>query len=164
MTDTQKTMLSNWLLRLKIIYRAYYASAVATDRAHYVIGISAVILSVLPAAQFFVITGVAKTEIGAAILALITLVVSCLALIQTFLKLPEKAERYRSAGVHFSDLHREIEHLMVRSDLDVNAVDQQIISIRKKWEDLGNASPTAINRIFEALVKKHLPQDISVPK
>jgi hypothetical protein len=164
MTVAQAELLREWLLRLRAIYRAYYASAEETERCNFWLGVTGILFTAILASKFVFTVGFDSTVEGKAILALFGLLAVCIPTIQLFVKLPERAEKFRVAGVSYSGLHRQIEHLLVNAPTDAAEIQTAFISIQEQWAELAKVCPTALPRVWKREVTKHFPIDITIPK
>lgn len=164
MTEAQVKLLQEWLLRLRAIYRAYYASAELTERYSFLLGVSSIVLTAILASKFMFTIGIDSTTEGKIILGALGLLAVCISTIQLLLKLPERAEKFRVAGVSYSALHRQIERV-IASDLTIaSEIQDTFTSIQQQWYELAKVCPTSLPGIWKKEIAKHFPNDISIPQ
>ncbi|OFW10854.1 MAG: hypothetical protein A3H96_20715 [Acidobacteria bacterium RIFCSPLOWO2_02_FULL_67_36] len=135
-------LLSEWLTRARRIQTAHYEAAASLDRLQYLVGLPLVMLSTLVGTSifatleanpnFWVKVGVALASVLAAILAAI----------QTFLRLAERSEKHKMAGVRYGSFKREIEQTSVFPPQAVDELKKFIDGLRIRWDKLVEESPT----------------------
>lgn len=138
-------LLLKWLRRIKKAHIAHTRSATYFERLNFILGISVIIFST------FAGTSLLATDPALKIMASIaSILAAILAGLQTFLRLSERAEKHRIAGSKFGGLRREIEQELafLSDDKDSAAF---VESIRIRWENLTEGSPTAPQGLWDSV-------------
>jgi hypothetical protein len=71
-----------------------------------------------------------------------SILAAILAAIQTFLRLQERSEKHKVAGVRYGSFKREIEQMSVFPPQGVDELRQFIDGLRIRWDKLVEESPT----------------------
>lgn len=79
-------------------------------------------------------------------IAAISVLVAALAAVQTFLKLPERAEKHRIVAAKLSDLKKRIEELDAFTQED--ELKQNIERIRIDWNHILEDAPTSLRGVW----------------
>jgi hypothetical protein len=143
------TLLTEWLARARRIQTAHYEAASSLDRWHYAVGLPLVLLSTLVGTSIFATLETNPNlwvKIG---VALASVVAAILAAIQTFLRLAERSEKHKMAGVRYGSIKREIEQASTFPFQGVDDLKVFIESLRVRWDKLVEESPTIPKAVWQ---------------
>jgi conflict system pore-forming effector with SLATT domain len=144
MTDEERKLLQKWERETKTIYRAHYGSAIHAQRMSLRLGLPTVILSAVVGTSVFVAIG-KSPSVGAQILVgSISVVVTILASLQTFLRFSERAERHQATAAAFAALNRLATHLLASPGND-EQLNKAMVSFRERWDELSSNAPTSFS-------------------
>jgi hypothetical protein len=145
--STLRQVVDDWYKRVTVTQRAHDLSAHAFGVRKYWLGIPALTLSALVGTAVFA-TVQKQPELWLQITAgFASVAAAILAVLQTFLGYPERAEKHRIAGAKYGALRRELEQLRA-SDSPLS--DEVISRIRKSFDDLEIESPNNPQPILRA--------------
>ena len=96
--EKQQELIDVWETDLRIICHAHYDAAVRAEHRNYQLGIPVIVLSVIVGSAIFVSLKKDPSTYVRIIVGLLSLGSVVLALLQTFLKWSERAEKHREAG------------------------------------------------------------------
>lgn len=139
MTDEEIKLLQNWARETKTIYRAHYGSAIRAQRLSLKLGIPTVILSAVVGTSVFATIDQNPSVYLQIAVGTISLAVTVLASLQTFLRLSERAERHQATAAGFAALNRLAVNLLAST----SEVDGWMTSFRERWDELSTNAPTA---------------------
>lgn len=148
MTDAQQKLLNTWIARLKVVTQAHYASAARVEKQHFSLGVFSIVFTAVLASKFIFSIGFDATEAGKIVLGFIGLISICLSSFQLFFRLPERAEKFRVAGLSFASLLRHVENLAISAGATESDVQTATLDLLEKWEQLAKVSPTALPKVW----------------
>src|ERR1019366_3514304 len=106
-------LLRVWLNRAHAVVAAHHQTAAYLQRMHYCLGIPVIVLSTIVGTTVFATLQKHVADDGAGFsvklaVGLFSIVAAVLSSLQTFLRLEDRAEKHRLAGIKFGALMREI--------------------------------------------------------
>src|SRR5262245_50609618 len=151
MTADELKIIQEWHRDEKTSYAGHYASSNKARQLHYFLGIPVVILSAIVGTSVFLSLKYSDpsqtTQIA---VGLISMAVTVLGALQTFLRYSQRAEDHRAVGAKYAALYREIDQFFVcppkdddelrnwmtylRERIDRLALESSMIS-GSKWKD-----------------------------
>jgi len=125
-------LLNDWYYRVRESQFSHYGAARYYGKFHYYIGIPAVILSGIVGTSVFASLGKQADPTYTIIIGLVSVLITVLSSLQTFLRFSERAEKHRIAGARYGAIRREIEQAQASySESDTN-VKQFLDRIRER--------------------------------
>ncbi|MGZ5435811.1 MAG: SLATT domain-containing protein [Pyrinomonadaceae bacterium] len=143
MTTDERTLLENWEKDTKKIYRAQYDSSVRAQNLNLYLGIPTVILSAIVGTSVFAMLGKTPGNTSQIAVGIISMVVTALASLQTFLRFSERGERHQATAAGFAALNREARNLLASPPADDKETKERLRSFRERWDELSKNAPTA---------------------
>jgi hypothetical protein len=140
MNDEQRKLLETWRDQAKQLYRAHYASSVKFHAYHKRLGYPECILSAIVTTAVFAALRDTPTLAAKITVTVVTAVITVLTAMQTFLRLPERAEKHQSSGAGFAAIHREAAELIAFPPTDQAELRKIVGSLRLRWNELSRAS------------------------
>ena len=138
-------LLISWRERARRAQKAHFESSSICTRNHYVLGVFVVVMSTVVGSALI---GRFIPEIA---IAAISILVAALAAIQTFLKLPERAEKHRIVAAKLSNVKKRIEELDAFTQGD--ELKQNIERIRIDWDHILEDAPTSLRAVWRKYAK-----------
>jgi hypothetical protein len=154
MNDDTKKLLDDWELQTKQIYRAHYGSAIKCRSLNQWLGLPSAVLSAVAATTIFATAAEGGNLTLKVVTGAITLIVTILAALQTFLRFSERAEKHQTAGAGFAALNREISQLIAEPPDKKKRLAAQMGSIRSRWEELSRNSPVNFQSAWKVSAEK----------
>ena len=147
----KEQILSKWKDRAKNIQDCHYDASATLKNLHYLTGLPLVVLSVVSASNLLAKAETIESfapyfDLTAAILGVL---VTVLAAIQTFLGFEKRSEIHYRAGAKYGSIKREIE-LCDPANVD----DGKLSQIRQTWDALTEDTPIIPLRIWRMNEKK----------
>lgn len=133
MNPTQHKLLEEWRTEFKFLLRVHYDTAAACDRSHLWIGLPAASLSAVVGSSVFATLGQQPTRIAQISVGCLSILVTILATLQTFMKFAERAQSHRIIAAAFAGLNRRVEQLLAFPPADED-LGTQICAIREEWD------------------------------
>lgn len=158
MTDGERRLLESWEKDTKMIYRAQYDSAVRAQNLNLYLGIPTVILSAVVGTSVFATLGKNPSQASQIAVGIISMIVTALASLQTFLRFSERAERHQATAAGFAALNRESLELLASPPADEEETKKKLASFRERWDELSRNAPTAFTSSWN-LAKKRRAED-----
>ena len=146
---TPKDLLESWLIGVKLRLLSHYDCAKKLDQYSRMLGIPTVIVSALAS----VISTANSSEFPLAQVATtcVSLLVTILAGLSTFLRYAEQAEKHKTSANAFSVLRRDIEVSLVLGDI----TDAILNDFKKRWNELDPNSPSIPDRVYSRHLANH---------
>jgi hypothetical protein len=148
MVTSRHELLLEWDSDLRLICHAHYDVAVHLDRNNYSFGVPVVVLSVTVGTFTFASFGNETVRVYSLLVGLGSFAAAVLASLQTFLKLPERAERHRRAGALFGSLLKELEQITGSPAMDEERFRKWADAFRQRWDQVSQESPTIPRRFW----------------
>lgn len=142
-------LLKKWLVRAQRNQNAHYEAAASLDRMQYWIGYPLVTLSTIVGTSVFAALGESTYWWAKFGVALASVLVAVLGAIQTFLKLAERSERHKMAGMRYGGFKREIEETLAFPPKNAEDLQKFVTDIRLRWDKLVEESPTIPKSIWD---------------
>ena len=144
--DTPRELLDDWYRRARESQFAHYEAVKPLVRANYLLGIPVVILSTFVGTSVFA-TLQEEVEISTRIIVgSVSVLAAVLASLQTFLRLSERAEKYRAAAVRYGSLRRQIEVVISSGTSDVP---DPIKAIQEGLDSISSDAPEIPDKIWK---------------
>ncbi|HEY2323346.1 MAG TPA: SLATT domain-containing protein [Thermoanaerobaculia bacterium] len=141
----QNVLAAQWLNGVTILQRAQYRTAKLCATLHFSIGIPLVAISAAVSTAVFATLKTAPDLSARITVGLFSLAATVLAGLQTFLRLSERAERHKQAGVRYGGLRRELELEIVSAA----TTREYLIDFRQRWTALDEEAPTVPQWLYE---------------
>jgi len=136
MPQDGKQLLADWRHRARKTQKAHFHSAAICSRNHYILGVAVVLLATLAGSTLL------TNFLEEVYIVVISISAATLAAVQTFLSLPERAEKHRIVAARLSDLKKRIEELQVFGrDAELRAATEEL---RVEWDCIIKDAPTAL--------------------
>ena len=131
-----KQLLEDWRHRARKTQKAHFESAAICTRNHYILGAAVVVFTTVAGSALL-----AKL-LDEVTIAVISIAAATLAAIQTFISLPERAEKHRNVAARLSDLKKRFEELQAFANDD--ELRDAVTSLRVEWDSIIKDAPTAL--------------------
>lgn len=128
----QKRLVLDWMRKLHTLEYAHRYASVSNDRLNLLLGVPAVVVSGLIAAQ--VSTPWQQETITQIAVAVGASLVAVLVGLQTFFKPTEIAEKHRSASSAYEDLRHRLELLLVFDGEHKNEISHKLEQLKAEWD------------------------------
>lgn len=145
----QSVLATQWLNGVTILQRAQYRTAKLCATLHFLIGIPLVAITAAVSTAVFATLKTSPDTSAKLVVGLFSLAATVLAGLQTFLRLSERAERHKQAGVRYGGLRRELELEIVSAALAREFLD----GFRERWTALDEETPTVPQWLYERASK-----------
>lgn len=145
---SKKELLDRWLKRARESQLSHHLMAEKLDSQHKWLGILVIVITSISGATS--ILAELKDD-DKLILGLVTLSVTILTALQTFLKLEEKANRHRVAAAGFGDVRRTLELASVSGD---EATDLSLTRVEIAMGNLAKESPSVPKSDYDKALKR----------
>ena len=142
-------LLTEWLTRARRIQNAHFETAASLDRLQYFVGLPLVALSTLVGTSVFATLDTSPNVFVKIGMALASVLAAILAAVQTFLRLAERSEKHKLAGVRYGSLKREIEQASVFPPEHLGELRQFVDGLRIRWDKLVEECPTIPQRVWD---------------
>jgi hypothetical protein len=141
-------LMEQWYAGIKLQVLSHYECAKLYESYHRRLGYPTVILSALTGTAF--VASLNDSDIwwikGVAVV--LSLMVTVLASLQTFLRYSERAEKHKTAAEEFGKLRRELEEMLVLVPAGGDIAKNDMDAIRTTWGDLSTNAPAIPNHIL----------------
>jgi hypothetical protein len=144
-------LLRQWLKRVRESAFAHYAAEEHYSRLHYYVGLPATALAAIVGTTVFASLDAAvdiRIKFGVGLISVVTAIATGL---QTFLRLPEQAERHRKVAGEYGAVRRQIEQNLVFND---RATYDLIDEIRKRIDAIVANAPNVPKKIWTIAEKQ----------
>jgi hypothetical protein len=151
----QAMLAQQWLNGVTILQRAQYSTAKLCATLHFLIGIPLVVISATVSTAVFATLKTSPDTEAKLVVGLFSLIATVLAGLQTFLRLSERAERHKQAGVRYGGLRRQMELEIVTTPISRDF----LVLFQEEWTRLDKESPTVPQWLYErarnAVIAEH---------
>ncbi|MGR8933777.1 MAG: DUF4231 domain-containing protein [Gammaproteobacteria bacterium] len=147
MKADQRTLLKCWREELGMMMRTHYQLSTKIRRLNYLLGIPAIVMTMLIATYIFFTI---NRDVGfwiKMIAGLLALLVAILSSLQTFLKYSEQAENHRNASARYQALFNALDQALAIPPKDENALGEWCDKLRERWDELNLEAPTVPRRL-----------------
>ncbi|MDY8135695.1 SLATT domain-containing protein [Aquimarina sp. 2201CG5-10] len=138
-------LLEEWYKRIRNAQRGHYKDAEGLKRNKKLLGLPTVILSTLVGTSVFASLADSSSTGGMyihpIIIGMLSLLAAIFASLQTFLNYSEKSEKHLNAARKLSSLKKEIQQNLITLERTPENLNEFIIYIRKKWDEIINEAP-----------------------
>lgn len=147
-------LIEEWHAGIRISVLAHYECAKLFESYHRSLGYPTVILSAMAGTTFVSTLNESNAEWARGIAIALSVIVTVLASLQTFLRYAERAEKHKSAATEFGKLRRQLEQMvafvpdggtLTRSDMEF---------VRRKWGELSTHAPAIPNKVYTRMFHK----------
>ncbi len=154
MDNDAEKLLKIWDTDLRIICHAHYDAAVALGRRNLQLGIPVIVLSAIVGTSIFASLQ-NNADLWAKIVAgLTSLLVTILAVLQTFLRFSERAEHHREAGARYGALLKELEQHAAFPPSNSEFA-SWCTDFRNRWDELSLKAPSVPKTSWEKNFNRH---------
>jgi len=147
-------LIEEWHAGIRISVLAHYECAKLFERYHRSLGYPTVILSAVAGTTFMSTLNDSSALWARGFAVALSLSVTVLASLQTFLRYSDRAEKHKTAATEFGKLRRQLEQIvafvpdggmMSKSDMEF---------IRRKWGELSTHAPAVPNKVYTRMFHK----------
>lgn len=153
-----QALLAVWGKDIRRIYRAHYLSAARRERGNLWLGGVTVVLSAIVGTSVFASLGSQPDFYLKITIGMVSVCVTVLAALQTFLRSAEKAEQHRAAGARFAALYREARCMLVFDCKTQDALCNEMNRFREKWDLVSESCPLADASAWRSAME-NVPED-----
>lgn len=140
-------LLSRWHRRLREVQFSHYEAAKPLSRANYWLGVPVVVLCTFVGTAVFA-TLEKQVDVRLQILAgSLSVAAAVLSSLQTFLRLPERAEKHRTVAARAGGLRREIEQLLATQPVKAIA-EEKLDRLREEIDTIAEDAPEVSAKIW----------------
>ena len=141
-------LMAEWSAGIRVNVLAHYECAKLYDSYHRRLGYPTVIFSALTGTAFVSSLNDSDNPGIKGVAIVLSLVVTVLASLQTFLHYSERADKHKAAAEEFGKLRRELEQMLVLVPPGGDMTKHDMDTIRTKWGDLSTNAPAIPNKIL----------------
>lgn len=149
----ERDLASEWYGRVAWVQHGHYVAALDFNRRHWFIGGLTVVLAAAVGTSVF--ATLAKRADLLVLTGALSVVVTLVSALQTFLSYGERADKHRVAGARYGVVGRELELLLARPQFDSNS----LARVKEKLDVLAQECPhipDAVNKKIERNPPKRL--------
>jgi hypothetical protein len=147
-------LIAEWHAGIRINVLAHYECSKVFADYHRLLGYPTVIFSALAGTAFVSSLNNSRLWLAQALAVLLSLAVTVLASLQTFLRYAERAEKHKTAATEFGKLRRELEEILAFVPDGGILAEDEMKSIRIKWGELSTHAPAIPNKIYTRMYLK----------
>jgi hypothetical protein len=147
-------LIEEWHAGIRINVLSHYQCAKLFESYHRVLGYPTVILSALAGTTFISTLNDSNIWWAQASAIMLSLAVTVLASLQTFLRYSERSEKHKTAATEFGKLRRELEQIIALIPQGSAVAKGDMESIRTKWGELSTHAPAIPNRVYTRMFLK----------
>lgn len=161
MNDKPQDLITDWQARIDINQKAHWISLERLDRMHFVIGLSAIILSTLAGATLLIGSGslFVRSLVGS-----IALVSAVLSGVQTFYNHARRSGMHRAASTQLGNLRREIEVLEKLPPRYLKTQNEILLNIAERMVRIEETAPHVDRGILKEIRGRSQSSDVLVKK
>lgn len=148
--NAETDVLKEWHERLTTLHRAHKRAAAIYERQSRLLGLSTTVLSAVVGTTIFTTLQETPTIAVRAIVGLISVAAAVVAAVQTFLKLPDLAQRHNSAARQFGDLRRRVERLQATGGHGED-LGQILAKLDDDWFTLSETAPVIEQALHDSV-------------
>lgn len=141
-------LLLEWQIGIRIAVVAHYSSAKLFESYHRRLGWPLVILSAIAGTSVVASMNEAHGGWEKPVSVILSMLVTVLASLQTFLRFSELAEKHKLAATELSKLRRQLEETLSLIPAGAMATQADMDPIRTKWDELSTNAPPIPSRIY----------------
>jgi hypothetical protein len=141
----QSELSKQWLNGVTILQRSQYRTAKLCSLLHFCVGLPLVVISGAVGTAVFATLKTSPEISTKIVVGLLSLTATVLAGLQTFLRLSERAEQHKQAGVRYGALRRELELEIVSDTL----THEFLVEFGRRWTALDEEAPTVPQWLYE---------------
>jgi hypothetical protein len=158
-------LILEWHAGIRINVLAHYECAKLFEGFHRLLGYPTVILSALAGTAYVSTLNDSGVWWARSIAVVLSLAVTVLVSLQTFLRYAERAEKHKDAATEFGKLRRELEEIIAHVPEGSKVTEGQMETIRVKWGEISTHAPSIPNHVYTRMFLKvwHKPGGIDGP-
>lgn len=142
---TPKDLLDEWLVGTKIELGGHYEAAKVFERRQMALGYPTVIFSAIASSAIVSALNDSTVLLFNAITIFISMTVTVLTSLQTFLQYSSRADRHKATAVELGRLLREVQQAMA---FEETIAKDQADSFRTRWDEISKSAPSIPDAIF----------------
>lgn len=146
-------LLRGWLIHAHKGRDRHDLASRVYERARYVIGAPAVILSTVVGSAVF--SALKAKEAPDGWVVALSVLAAAFSALQTFLDFPARAERHRTKGVKYKVIIRLLEQTLVDMANGSPPGENAVASFRAQFDSLEEDAPVIMPRIFDAIERRY---------
>jgi len=147
-------LILEWHAGIRINVLSHYECAKLFEGYHRLLGYPTVIVSALAGTAYVSTLNDSALWWARSIAVVLSLAVTVLVSLQTFLHYAERAEKHKDAATEFGKLRRELEEIIALVPDGGNVTEGQMESIRVKWGELSTHAPSIPNPVYTRMFLK----------
>lgn len=147
-------LILEWHAGIRINVLAHYECAKQFENQHQLLGYPTVILSAITGTTYVSTLNDSANSWARSAAVLLSLAVTVLVSLQTFLRYAERAEKHKDAATEFGKLRRELEQIIANVPEAGKISEDQMESVRVKWGELSTHAPSIPNKIYTRMFGK----------
>lgn len=147
-------LIEEWHAGIRISVLAHYECSKLFESCHRLLGYPTVILSALAGTAFVTTLNDSNLKWARGIAVVLSLAVTVLASLQTFLRYAERAEKHKRAATEFGKLRRELEQIIALIPPDGTVTECEMQFIRTQWGELSTHAPSIPNKVYTRMFLK----------
>jgi hypothetical protein len=161
MTNTPQDLINDWQARIDINQKAHWVCIERLDKIHFVIGLSAIILSTLAGATLLIGTENLYVHFLAGLIGLLAAV---LAGIQTFYNHARRSGMHRAASTQLGQLRREIAALEKLPQKYLKTQTEILLHISDRLVKVEETAPAMEKDVIRQIREKRQDSDMLLAK
>jgi hypothetical protein len=146
-------LLENWRTRLNFAQTGHYARCEGYQRLHEYMGASLVVVSALVSCFLFFDAQKSVSPEVKTIVAVVSILATVLASLQTFLRPGEKSELHRAKAARYGSLKRQIEIQIAKGFHDVAQAANFAEYISVRWDHISDDAPVTPQSVRKRISK-----------
>ena len=158
MTNKPQDMITDWQARIDLNQKAHWVCLERLDKMHFVIGLSAIILSTLAGAALLIGTEDQVVRVTAGSIGVLAAVLSG---IQTFYNYARRSGMHRAASTQLSQLKQQIEALEKLPPRYLKTQTEILLHVDERLMRIEETAP-AMDRIMREIRGKSQSSDVLV--
>lgn len=147
-------LILEWHAGIRINVLAHYECAKLFENQHRLLGYPTVILSALTGTTYVSTLNDSASGWARSLAVVLSLGVTVLVSLQTFLRYAERAEKHKDAATEFGKLRRELEEIIAYVPDGGKITEGQMESVRVKWGELSTHAPSIPNKVYTRMFFK----------
>lgn len=142
---TPKDLLDEWLVGTKIELGGHYEAAKVFERRQMALGYPTVIFSAIASSAIVSALNDSTVLLFNAITIFISMTVTVLTSLQTFLQYSSRADRHKATAVELGRLLREVQQALAFEDAITKP---QADAFRTRWDEISKSAPSIPDAIY----------------
>lgn len=147
-------LILEWHAGIRINVLAHYECSKLFENQHRLLGYPTVILSALTGTTYVSTLNDSSLWWARGVAVALSLAVTVLVSLQTFLRYAERAEKHKEAATEFGKLRRELESIIAHVPSGDTISADKMESIRVKWGELSTHAPSIPNNVYTRMFLK----------